>query len=556
MADETPATRGSGPLERGEIPEVVALGKALTTLFKTLGVTQKTYANRIQRAESDVSRFLRGRKVAPQDFIDRLVTDVEAVRGTSLQPDVRSNLRTLRLGAIRVCDPSLYELESLRGEMEQTQREARALARHQEALHDLLEKKENEIRRLHAELDQVRQDWIADRLAARRAEVEVRAQAEAEADEDGLAEEIARLRADLAEITEARTAAERRCEELEAQVREMEEELAARSGEAGTVALPVEAVQEQLEAHWAAGRNRDAARELTEAALTRPVADLSDLIAWLDHSGHRPHGDHLVREVARVRAVEDVAAFGSRTLDRQWAPSSMRQAADRAGLLAAEACLVMTPQDIATLHLLWPGRWQPPRDRPRVLPPPDSVLEALLASPRGLDDLAEVMARIPADEKAAVTTLGSAATGFRGEYLLELLPLAVRFEWRELSSLLIAHFEEKADVFFVWRALGGGRLSDEHHVHWRSLTRILLDSVSLERFTPLFSGACKVYEDFLTVQGLGRTPLRFILQEIRDHGLMQDFSRIAGGRATLAPERRRERALMRKALTAWHAGQG
>ncbi|CAM5230953.1 MULTISPECIES: hypothetical protein [Streptomyces] len=555
MTEALPATRGSGSLERGGIPEVAALGNALTTLFNTLGMSQSAYAVRVSLDKSVVSRALRGRRVATQDFIDRLVREVESVRGTPVQPEVHSKLRALRLAALRVCDPAVYELESLRAEMEKTQREAELLARHQEALHDLLEKKEHQIARLHAELQQVRQDWFAGRPSAGGADVE--APAEHVADNDSLAHEVARLRAELAEVVAARANAERRCAALETQVREMEEELAARVGEGGGIALPLEILQDQLTAHWETGRTREAARDLTEAALTRPVDELSDLVAWLDHRGDRLHGDHVVREVARVRSVEDVAAFGKRTLDRQWTPSFAHQAAKRAGLLAAEACLVMTPQDIAVLHTLWPDQWDPGTDQILMLRPagPHSVLAALLESPRGLDDMAQVMARIPADEKAAVRNLHPAAFGRIGEHTLTLLLLASKSEWRELHSLLITDFARRLDTDHVWLAVHDawlGRMSGEH---WRSLTRTLLDSLSLEQFSRVFTGVCKAHQDLLTPQGLGRTPLFVMLQEISDRGLLPDFAKTAGSRPALLPGRRKERALARSALIAWRTAQ-
>ncbi|MGW2458869.1 hypothetical protein ACWC2M_07495 [Streptomyces sp. NPDC001761] len=556
MTESLPATRGSGSLERGEVPEVSALGNELTTLFNTLGMSQSAYAVRVSLDKSVVSRSLRGRRVATQDFIDRLVREVESLRGTPVQPEVRSNLRALRLAALRVCDPAVYELESLRAEMEKTRREAELLTRHQEALHDLLEKKEQQIARLHAELKQVRQDWFAGRPSAAGADVEA-APAEPVADNEGLVHEVARLRAELAEVITARADAERRCAALETQVRDMEEELAARSGEGGGVALPLEVLQDQLTAHWETGRTREAARDLTEAALTRPVDELSDLVAWLDHRGDRLHGDHVVREVARVRSVEDVAAFGKRTLDRQWTPSFAHHAAKRAGLLAAEACLVMTPQDIAVLHTLWPDQWDPGTDQVLKLRPagPHSVLAALLASPRGLDDMAQVMARIPADEKAAVRNLRPAAFGNSGEHTLTLLLVAPQSEWRELHSLLITDFARRLDTDHVWLAVHDARLGRMSGEHWRSLTRTLLDSMTLEQFSRVFTGVCKAHQDFLTPQGLGRTPLYVMLREISDRGLLPDFAKTAGSRPALLPERRKERALARSALIAWRTVQ-
>ncbi|MFJ4322436.1 hypothetical protein ACIP3A_04860 [Streptomyces tricolor] len=554
MTEATPATRGSAGLERGEIPEVAALGNALTVLFNTLGMSQSAYAVRVSLDKSVVSRALRGRRVATQDFIDRLVHEVGSVRGTPVQPEVRSNLRALRLAALQVCDPAVYELEHLRVEMEQLQRKAEMLARHQEALHGLLEKKEEQIARLRAELHQVRQDWFAAGPGTTGTAVEARA--ERDADANGLAEEVTRLRAELAEVAAARADAERRCAGLESQLRKMEEDLAARSGEAGDVALPLEILRQQLAAHWERGRTREAARDLTEAALTRSVDELSDLVTWLDERGGRLHSDHVVREVARVRGVDDVAAFGRRTLDRQWTPSFTHHAAARAGVLAAEACLVMTPQDIAALHMLWPREWDPGGNPFLAASGPYSVLAALLKSPRDLDDVARAMARIPADEKAAVRNLHSVAGGGRrSEYVLVLLLLASECEWPELFSLLLVDLVRHLDPDYIWMGMRSHRLEQLSGERWRSLTRTLLDKLTLEQFSRLFTGICKAYQDFLTPQGLAATPLSVMLREITDRGLLPDFAKTAGSRPALMPGRRRDRALARSALIAWRTAQ-
>lgn len=555
VSDAAPAPRTSSDLARGEIPEIAALGNELTTLFNTLGISQSAYAVRVSLDKSVVSRCLRGRRLATRDFIDRLIREVETQRHTSLQTEVRSNLYRLHLTALRVCDPALYELESVRAEMEQTQHRVEMLSRHQEALHDLLEKKESQIRHLHAELDQMRQD----RNTAQGHNMEGEAPRDHPSPhQDELAEEVARLKAELADVTAARADAEHQCSELESQIREMEEQLALRSGGGGSVTLPIVAFQNQLMAYWETDQNTEAARELTEAALIRPVDDLSDLVAWLDNREDQLHADHIVREVARLRNVDDVAEFGKRTLHRQWTPSSTQQAARRAGLLVEETCAVMTPHDIARLHTLWPDRWDQGATNRSLIPSArtKSVLDALLESPRSLNDLAQVLARIPADDERAVTNLHDSASGYRTEYQLTLLLLAFQLNWHHLFTLLASDLTKNATSRYMRYEFKNSRLRNMADSQWKTLTHALLDGLTLDHFVPIFTTICISYEEFISPPGMERTPIPLILQKVHDIGLLSDFSGLMGRRLnSLRPGRRKERDLARRALNIWAKSQ-
>ncbi|MFF4428082.1 helix-turn-helix domain-containing protein [Streptomyces sp. NPDC001513] len=67
------------------MPEVAELGNMLTDLFNALGVSQRAYAVRVHLDPSAVSRFLRGQRVATEDFVDRLIREV----GQSAEPRSR-----------------------------------------------------------------------------------------------------------------------------------------------------------------------------------------------------------------------------------------------------------------------------------------------------------------------------------------------------------------------------------------------------------------------------------------------------------------------------------
>ncbi|MHC3470575.1 hypothetical protein ACYF6T_17890 [Streptomyces sp. 7R007] len=386
MVEKVPSPRNSSELERGEVPEVAALGNALTALFNTLEVSQNAYAVRISMDKSIVSRYLRGRRVAPQDFIDRLLREVAARRGADVQPEVRAHLTQLRLGALKVCDPAAHELESLRAEMERSQRTVQRLARHQEALHDLLDKKESQVRSLQGELEQLRQDWVADGLGERHRETGER---------DRLVLEIARLKAELGDVSSLREDAERRCAELERRVGELEEELAGRTDDGSGSRLPLPALQEQLLAHWTAGEHGAAGRELAEAVLGRPVEELVELQWWLDERGDTLRRERLVRDVVHLRTVEEVAEFGHAAETRAAQESRANcLLVTQDALLAGEICAVMSPQDVAAVHRHWAAHWN---GGDSFFTASGTLMRALLSRPGDLDGKVRTLLLFQAD---------------------------------------------------------------------------------------------------------------------------------------------------------------
>jgi hypothetical protein len=392
VAGTVPSARSSCELERGEVPEVATLGNALTALFNTLEVSQNAYAVRISMDKSIISRYLRGRRVATQDFIDRLVREVEARRGASVQPEVRSRLTQLRLDALKVIDPATYELEALRAEMVQSERRVQMLVRHQEALHDLLEKRESEVHAVQGELEAVRQDWTADLLRAERAAVELHAGAERHsAERERLVEEIARLKAELSEIASLKAEAERRCADLESRVRAMEEELAAGLGTSGESQLPLAAFKEQLAALVAAGAQREASREVVEAAWGRSIGEIADLVEWLRERRDHSRTDRLITEVVHARTIEELAGFGH-LLHRP--PDSSLPS-----VFLHEAAAIRSPQEIVRLHTEWLDYWHPGKIEFV------SLLNSLLRSLRDEDDVVETLSLLDPHDTVALALL-------------------------------------------------------------------------------------------------------------------------------------------------------
>ncbi|MFJ7957642.1 helix-turn-helix domain-containing protein [Streptomyces sp. NPDC096319] len=285
---EVARTQGSSAaVERGEVPEAAALGNVLKGLFTRLGISQNQYAYRVHLDKSAVSRYLSGRRVAPQDFIDRLVREVEEHAGAPLRLEAKDSLRGQRLEALRVCSPDEFRLESLRDELARSRRDTERAHRTIEALHALLDKKEAEARDVTDELTRLRLDWGAERAALARAREE-------------LLREVERLGEDLTDAEHLRAEAERHGEELRETVLRLEEELSRH----GSGDVPLEAFKDRLREMWEEEMLPEASRELTEAAWSRSLEDVVHLTHWLGEEA-----ESFLRDVARLRPLEDVLAL-------------------------------------------------------------------------------------------------------------------------------------------------------------------------------------------------------------------------------------------------------
>ncbi|RSS59953.1 hypothetical protein [Streptomyces sp. WAC01280] len=281
---EVARTQGnSSEIERGGVAEVAALGTVLKGLFNRLDIPQAQYAHRVHLDKSAVSRYLAGRRLAPQDFIDRLVREVEEHVGAPLQSEAKEALRSQRLEALRVCNPDEFRLESLRDELARSRRDTERAHRNIEALHALLERKESEVRHVSDDLTRLRLDWGAERTA------------------------LDRLRQDLQDAERLREEAERQSRELRDQVLRLEEELSRRRPAAAPDDVPLELFKSQLMWMWDEDDLPEAARDLTEAAWSRPLEEVAELLRWLTEHGAAP--ETFAADVARLRPLDDVLAF-------------------------------------------------------------------------------------------------------------------------------------------------------------------------------------------------------------------------------------------------------
>ncbi|MEU5002094.1 hypothetical protein [Streptomyces sp. NPDC021622] len=300
----------SSEVERGEVPEVAALGNQLTELFNTLGITQRAYAVRISRSPSSVSRYFSGKKLAPLDFIDRLIREVGEHRNTPLRPAVQQHLRELRLAALKVTNPDEYRLESLRAELVASKRKASHLAHREEALHLLIDKKEGQLQELRSEIAHLRNDWGTEQLQVARSEAKWEAENTGLTSErDDLVTELSELREELNDALRLRERAERQSEDLAEKVRLLEEELAERvfSRTRASISL-AEFKARLLEKEF--GQEHEAFRDLAEAAWSRELPEVVELVEWLQANDQTSLLHVFTEEVGRTRPLDEVIQLG------------------------------------------------------------------------------------------------------------------------------------------------------------------------------------------------------------------------------------------------------
>ncbi|MCI4081593.1 hypothetical protein MRQ86_14820 [Streptomyces sp. MMS21 TC-5] len=294
----------SGEIEAGEVLEVAALGNVLLSLFNRLGISQAQYAIRIQMDKSSVSRYLGGKRLAPQDFIDRLIREVDQQCGTPLTQEAHAAIKAQYLSALQAVNPERFELESLREKLNRSQREVERTGREIAALHLLLEQKEQEVQEARKEVGELLRDWSVERNefeeegAFRSGEVRA------------LLDEIERLREDLTEAERRFSEAESRSSSWQDKVFKLEAALAEREVSSTTGEVSIELLMQQLEEFASGGKFAEISRELAESTWGRTFDDVWQLYGWcverLDSSMHM----EFVRDIARFRSPVEVASFG------------------------------------------------------------------------------------------------------------------------------------------------------------------------------------------------------------------------------------------------------
>ncbi len=333
MSDISRSQGRRSEIEVSQLPEVAALATALTTLFNGLGVPQQRYAARIAMDKSTVSRYLNGRRVANQDFVNRLFSELERHRGAPLTEETRSRVHRLRLAALRVSDPQAFEVENLRDEVDRSHRTIKNLRRQQEALELLLDQKEDVAREAERQLELLRGDWVADRVQSEARFLSLSGENHRQKEEsEGLRAEIENLKQQLADVSDLRRDAEERCSELQRQLAAAEEKLAERIENQADNEFPYSPaeVAEQVFAAHAQERFNDAARLLSLAAAHFNGDDTVAL--WRSiASSRRGYIDaiRLLDDAVRFGSVETVTSIAEAVCDAnsdQW-PSTARNVA-------------------------------------------------------------------------------------------------------------------------------------------------------------------------------------------------------------------------------------
>ncbi|MFH8975955.1 helix-turn-helix domain-containing protein [Streptomyces sp. NPDC017890] len=360
MEENSRSTRRRSELELSALPEVAALATELTMIFNDLGITRQQYAVRTNYDKSYISRFLNGRRVPPQEFIDRLLLEIEKHRQVPVTSHTRDRLKNLRASALRVYDPELFKLETLRSEVDKSRREIRRLLDHQEALELLLERRQRDAQGLRQELMQLESDWIADRVQSEARLLATQGDNQRFSDErTELLQEISRLREELRDTIEQRDLAVQRCAALEEQVASTEIEVADRRDRDG-----VDDTSEPLESIHARLRTADESqiyRELSEVALTRSSEEVARLCAWLQNHLAPEYATQLASDYCRQRPIEPVARLvlefeqlnDVRRDNKSLATAIMRLIARR-----PLDDLVMMCSILAEAHQACPSRWQ------------------------------------------------------------------------------------------------------------------------------------------------------------------------------------------------------
>ncbi|MFJ9099530.1 hypothetical protein ACIRJM_13725 [Streptomyces sp. NPDC102405] len=341
-------------VEVSQLPEVAALATELTKLFKGLEIPQQQYAVRVAMDKSTVSRYLNGRRVPTQDFIDRLFVELERNRGAAITQEARLTIRRMRMIALKVTDPQTFELEDLRDQVDRSHRRIKQLMRQQEALELLLDHKEEDAKNYRDQLEILRSDWIVENREKEASALEVSIENERIKEEKkNLQQEIEELKDQLSELADQRIDAEERCAELEERLAQAEVALAehlAKQPDSSFPFTPTDLAHITFEA-YSEERFHDAARMLSLAAVHFSPTEIANLFERIRHK----------RPVDSIRLLDDAIRFGSINSSASIAEAVVPARSSRTSwlygnipeLLAASLANSKSTAEFKQLHDLW-----------------------------------------------------------------------------------------------------------------------------------------------------------------------------------------------------------
>ncbi|MFJ4192080.1 PAS domain S-box protein [Kitasatospora sp. NPDC089509] len=260
-------------------PEVEALADFLGQLFASLATSLTRYAARVKRDKGSVSRYLNGRRIAPEDFVDELLTQVAEFTGNPVTDDVRVQAYQLRLEALRVRNPTQHELEQLRESLGAAERELQRANVRERALLEAVVAAQERATQAEQRYRQLESDWATVRYTSGSAELDIYTPPEG-ADElrseiRDLKTELEALRSELSRAQTLKLTAEEQCVQLESRLLAAEATLQmerTRRHEGSSLApdqsgQPVEA--------WTAGESEPYVRLATLRTLQKVVADVN-----------------------------------------------------------------------------------------------------------------------------------------------------------------------------------------------------------------------------------------------------------------------------------------
>ncbi|WP_405978937.1 helix-turn-helix domain-containing protein [Streptomyces sp. NBC_00158] len=213
-------------------PERHALAVALRELAQRLGLTLSRYAARVLWDRSTLSRFFSGVLVPQADFVEQLIEHGDQATGVELTPTVRAHVRELHRAALRAANPLAAELQELRDELAQADRESVRLKQEVRLLQEVVRTAHEKLDEQQAQLRKLENAGAADRLVHRAEMVRWSSDFEAlSAERNELLETIAGLTAQLADAERRAWEAEARCADLEEQLELAEDRAEGREAE-------------------------------------------------------------------------------------------------------------------------------------------------------------------------------------------------------------------------------------------------------------------------------------------------------------------------------------
>ncbi|MEV7596965.1 response regulator [Kitasatospora sp. NPDC089797] len=215
------------PLSPDLNEECRAFAEALRSLFAGLrpAVSVRRYSSRRHLSPGALSRYLAGQRIPAWQFVQDLLTDVGADRGSVATPETIGLLRSLHAAAQQTSASVGHAVQQLQFQLAQADRLSRRSAAHSDLLGDALLDRNHRIADLELRLNQLEGDWARERARADEIALHGGDRQGLLREKQALEREVARLEAELAEALRRRLAAEARCELLERQLTTAEQQV-------------------------------------------------------------------------------------------------------------------------------------------------------------------------------------------------------------------------------------------------------------------------------------------------------------------------------------------